>query len=100
LPATNRQGAAVIAHRALSAAGELQVPQAGKDYRVTLSIGVASIIDGAPKIAAPGAGEPADLVAAAEHAVILAKASGGRTVSVVDAADFGGSADSALASKG
>jgi diguanylate cyclase (GGDEF)-like protein len=106
LPATNRQGAAVIADRALSAAGELQVPQAGKDYRVTLSIGVAclqttrSIIDGEPKIAAPGAGEPADLIAAAEHAVVLAKASGGRTVSVVDAADFGGSADSALASKG
>lgn len=97
LPATNGQGAAVIADRALSAAGEL---------RVTLSIGVAclqatrSIIDGEPKVAAPEAGQPADLIAAAEHAVVLARASGGRTASVVDAADFGRSADSALASKG
>jgi diguanylate cyclase (GGDEF)-like protein len=97
LPATNGRGAAVIADRALSAAGEL---------RVTLSIGVAclqatrSIIDGEPKVAAPEAGQPADLIAAAEHAVILARASGGRTASVVDAADFGRSADSALASKG
>jgi diguanylate cyclase (GGDEF)-like protein len=79
LPATNCQGAAVIADRALSAAGELQVPQAGKDYRVTLSIGVACL---EPKAAAPGAGEAADLIAAAEHAVILAKASGGRMASV------------------
>jgi GGDEF domain-containing protein len=66
----------------------LHLPQAGKDYRVTLSIGVAhlqatrSIIAGEPVVAAPGAGQPADLIAAAEHAVILAKASGGRTASV------------------
>jgi diguanylate cyclase (GGDEF)-like protein len=106
LPATNCQGAAVIADRALSAAGELQVAQAGKDYRVTLSIGIAclnatrSIIDGEPQVAAREAGQPADLIAAAEHALVLAKASGGGTASVVDAADFGRSADLALASKG
>jgi diguanylate cyclase (GGDEF)-like protein len=106
LPATNYQGAAVIADRALSAAGELQVPQAGKDYRVTLSIGIAclnttrSIIDGEPKLAAREAGQPADLIAAAERALVLAKASGGGTASVVDAADFDRSADLALASKG
>jgi len=88
LPGTNCQGAAVIADRAFRTAGELHVPQAGNDYRVTLSIGVAhlqatrSIIDGEPTVAAPGSGQPADLIAAAEHAVILAKASGGRTASV------------------
>jgi len=89
LPATNRQGAATIADRALRAAGELLVPHAGKDHRVTLSIGAAchqakrSII-GEPRIAAPAAGQPLDLIAAAERAVDLAKASAGRTASVVE----------------
>lgn len=89
LPATNRQGAVAVAEGALRAAGELLVPHAGKDHRVTLSIGVAchqakgSII-GEPGVAAPGAGQPSDLIAAAEHAVNLAKASAGRTASVVE----------------
>lgn len=89
LPATNRQGAATIADRALRAAGELLVPHAGKNHRVTLSIGAAchqakrSII-GEPRIAAPAAGQPLDLIAAAERAVDLAKASAGRTASVVE----------------
>ncbi len=77
LPATNRQGATAIADRALRVAGESLVRHAGKDHRVTLSIGVACH-------AAPGAGQPPDLIVAAEHAVNLAKASAGRTTSVVE----------------
>jgi diguanylate cyclase (GGDEF)-like protein len=105
LPATNRQGAAAIADRALRAAGALLVPQTGKDHRVALSIGVAchqaarSTV-GEPAAAAVGAGQPAELLAVAEHALTLAKASGGRTASVVEAADFGRSASSTLAFKG
>jgi diguanylate cyclase (GGDEF)-like protein len=89
LPATNRQGAAAVADRALRAAGELLVPHAGNEHRITLSIGVAchqtkrSIV-AAPGVAAPGAGQPPDLIAAAEHAVDRAKASAGRTPSVVE----------------
>jgi diguanylate cyclase (GGDEF)-like protein len=107
LPATDCQGAAAIADRATRAAGELKV---AADYRVTLSIGIAchqlarSTLSGTtpatPAVAAPGAAHAADLLAAAEHAVILAKAAGGRTAFVVDPADFGSSADSALASQG
>jgi len=106
LPATNCQGAEAIADRACRAAGELQFPHAGKDYRITLSVGAAylkagrSIVDGEPKSAAPGAGQLAGLYAAAEHALTLAKASGGRMASVVDADDFCGSARQTLASKG
>jgi diguanylate cyclase (GGDEF)-like protein len=106
LPATDRRGAAAIAERALRAAGELTVPQGGKDCRVTLSIGVACreadrpLLDRGAKVAVQVAGQPADLLAAAEHAVSLARESGGGTASVLDAAEFGGSAHPALVSKG
>jgi PleD family two-component response regulator len=106
LPATNCQGATAIADRACRAAGELQFPHAEKDHRITLSVGGAylkamrTIVDGEPKTAAPGEGQLAGLYAAAEQALTLARASGGRTASVVDAADFCDSAHSTLASKG
>jgi diguanylate cyclase (GGDEF)-like protein len=105
LPATNRQGAAAVADRALSAAGELRIPHAGQDHRVSLSIGGACheasrpAIGGESAAAAPDMRQPADLIAAAEHAVMLAKAAGGGTASVVDATGFSGTAQSTRASK-
>jgi diguanylate cyclase (GGDEF)-like protein len=104
LPATNRPGAAAVADRALSAAGELRIPHAGQDHRVSLSIGGACheasrpTIGGESAAAAPDVRQPADLLAAAEHAVMLAKAAGGGTASVVDATGFSGTAHSTRAS--
>lgn len=105
LPATDRRGAAAVAERALRAARELTVPNVGTDCRVTLSVGVAfrqsdPASDRNARAAAPEAAGPADLLAAAEHAVSLAKESGGRTASVLDAAEFSRSAHLPLASKG
>jgi diguanylate cyclase (GGDEF)-like protein len=89
LPDTASEGAISIAGRALQAIDALPAPDADPGRRITVSVG------GVTNVAATGfsqgplnCGVPNDLVAAAEHAVLRAKAAGGHRAEFVDIASF------------
>jgi diguanylate cyclase (GGDEF)-like protein len=90
LPETNREGAMIVAARALRAVDDLPPLFAASDLRLTLSVGAVTNTAATGTSHDPSAcGVPGDLIAAAEQAIRRARSGGGHRAEFVDVAACG-----------